>query len=407
MQKLLIIGYVWPEPTATAAGSRMLQIIKQFQQAAFQIVFCCPAIKPNTAFDLSGLGIKCYSIEINKASFDDFIKKQNPNIVLFDRFMMEEQLGWRVSEVLPNTIKILDSEDLHFLRKARQQAIKKGEELPVGLISSDEAKREIASIYRCDATLTISEFEMKYLEQHYQIPSFLLWYFPFLIDPVSNKQTIDFEQTQDFMFIGNFIHAPNWDAVLELKNNFWPKIKKQLPAAKLHIYGGYPSEKVFNLQNKKQGFLVHGRTESVSKAMQNVRVCLAPLRFGAGLKGKLIDAMQNNTPFVTTEIGAEGMFGNFNFDEVISANDEQFVQKSINLYQHKELWETMVERGNKILTQRFKEQSFYQLFKERLNQLQQNYKSQRDLNFIGAMLQHHSLQSTKYLSKWIEAKQKS
>ena len=406
MQSLLIIGYVWPEPTATAAGNRMLQIIEQFQLVGYVVTFACPAQKPITAFNLKSINVNEKSIELNNVSFDEFLKALKPTAVLFDRFMMEEQFGWRVVENCPKALRILDSEDLHFLRKARQESIKKGHVLSIKKIFSDDSKREIASIYRCDVTFTISDFEMKYLKEVYQIPDELLWYLPFLID-VDNSLKPSFKERQDFMFIGNFIHAPNWDATLQLKQKIWPAIRKQLPKAKLHIYGGYPSEKVFQLHKEKEGFLIEGRAENVDEVMQTARVCLAPIRFGAGLKGKLIDAMQNNTPFVTSTTGAEGMFGNLNVTNSVALNNEDFVKKAVNLYTDENAWTLESEKGKMVLKTRFDKKSFQKSFGVILNNLLENIEMYREQNFVGSMMQHHTLKSTMYLSKWIAEKNKS
>ncbi len=405
MQSLLIIGYVWPEPTATAAGSRMLQIIEQFQLSNYKITFVSTAQKQTSAFDLSTLGVATFRITLNDSSFDEFVKELTPSVVLFDRFMIEEQFGWRVLEECPNAVRILDSEDLHFLRKARHEAVKQQKELPTEVLHTDEAKREIASIYRCDATLTISEFEINYLQEIYKIPKDLLWYFPFLIEE-DQALNIDFSERTDFMFIGNFMHAPNWDAVLYLKKQLWPMLKKELPNASLKIYGAYASDKVFQLHNKKEGFLIMGRAPSVKEAMEQARVCLVPIRFGAGLKGKLIDAMQYNTPFVTSTIGAEGMFGAIDFENSIAISDKDFVAKAIRLYQNTELSTQMILKGKEVLRTRFSKDKYRVTFQEKLTYLHGNIEALRADNFVGAMLQHHSLKSTKYLSKWIEEKNK-
>jgi len=123
MKNLLIIGFVWPEPNSTAAGTRMLQLIELFQAEDYEITFVCAASKTNNTFNLEKLNIKTFEIKLNDSSFDTFLKSLNPSIVLFDRFLTEEQFGWRVSETCPNALRILDSEDLHFLRSARKEAL--------------------------------------------------------------------------------------------------------------------------------------------------------------------------------------------------------------------------------------------------------------------------------------------
>ena len=119
---IVIIGYVWVEPNSSAAGQRMLQLIDVFLNKNFTITFASPAQKNERSIDLAQKGIKEEFISVNSISFDDFIKKEDPSIVLFDRFMMEEQFGWRVSENCPEAMKILDTEDLHCLRKLRHEA---------------------------------------------------------------------------------------------------------------------------------------------------------------------------------------------------------------------------------------------------------------------------------------------
>ncbi|MCG8753208.1 glycosyltransferase, partial [Tenacibaculum finnmarkense] len=161
MKQLLIIGYVWVEPNSSAAGSRMLQLIELFKKNNYKITFASPAQKGEKAFNLSEIGVNEASIALNSASFDGFIEELNPEIVLFDRFMMEEQFGWRVAENCPDAIRILDTEDLHFLRKTRHQQLKKGQNFSTdALLKSVDAKREIASILRCDLSLIISTYEM-------------------------------------------------------------------------------------------------------------------------------------------------------------------------------------------------------------------------------------------------------
>ncbi|MGC6433028.1 MAG: glycosyltransferase, partial [Crocinitomicaceae bacterium] len=99
-KSILIIGTVWPEPSSSAAGARMLQIIKTFQKEfdVVEITFASAAIINNHSFDLNSIGVKTQSIELNNSSFDRFVKELQPIIVVFDRFMTEEQYGWRVSE---------------------------------------------------------------------------------------------------------------------------------------------------------------------------------------------------------------------------------------------------------------------------------------------------------------------
>ena len=407
---LLIIGFVWPEPKSSAAGSRMMQLIEVFHSEEYHITFASPCAKSDNAFNLESIGVSQVSIELNNSSFDVFIKKLNPNVVLFDRFMMEEQFGWRVKEQCPDALRVLDTEDLHCLRKGRQQAFQDDKPFDESYLFHDIAKREVASIYRSDLSLIISEAEMHILKYQFKVDESLLLYLPFMLNSISEediKTLPKFENRNHFITIGNFLHEPNYNAVLYLKETIWPLIRKQLPKAELHVFGAYASQKVNQLHNDKEGFLIKGFAEDVNVVMQNARVCLAPIRFGAGLKGKLVDAMKNGTPCVTTSIGAEGMFGHIEPNGFIEDNPKLFSNKAIALFQNETIWKAKTANGFDLINQRFNKIKQQQKLIGFVKATTQQIKQHRLNNFTGQMLHHHMLQSTKFMSKWIEEKNKS
>ena len=407
-EHILIIGKVWPEPSSSAAGSRTLQLINLFLEQNWQVSFACAASESDYSFDLKSLGISTLHIVLNDSSFDDLVKNMQPHMVLFDRFTSEEQFGWRVAQNCPNALRILDTIDLHCLRLARQDAIKQNRDFSLLDLNSDFAKREIASIYRSDVSLMISDYEMDLLINHFKIDNSLLHYVPFLLDPIliKNNQWPSFSEREHFLSIGNFLHEPNWDAVLFLKQFIWPLIRKQLPKAEIHIYGAYPSKKVFDLNNIKEGFLIKGRADSVERVMKKTKVCLAPLRFGAGIKGKLIDAMQFGVPSVTTDIGAEAMHGEFPWNGIIANQPHKFAEAAVELYTNEIKWQQAVENGAQILNNFFLKSNHSDLLIDKLLFLKNQLKSHRLSNFIGEMLMHHTVMGTKYMSLWIEAKNK-
>ena len=409
-KSLLVIGFVWPEPNSSAAGGRMMQLISLFQQQGFQVTFASPAQDSDFMIDLKQDDVEKKSIVLNCSTFDTFVKELNPSIVLFDRYMIEEQFGWRVAENCPSALRILDTEDLHCLRLARQKAFKEKREFQTtDLLVEDVAKREIASILRCDLSLMISEYEMQLLQTTFKIDSSLLYYLPFLLEAdqiLDLDNLLSFEDRKDFVFVGNFLHEPNWNAVQYLKETIWPLIKKQLHEAVLNIYGAYPSQKVLQLNNVKEGFLVRGRAENASEVVEKARVVLAPLRFGAGIKGKLLEAMQCGTPSVTTSIGAESMHADLSWNGFIEDNPDVFADKAVELYQEEKLWIVGQKMGAEIISQRYLRSLFAADFTEQINFLLHNLQQHRLNNFMGELLQHHTLKSTKYMSKWIEAKNK-
>jgi glycosyltransferase involved in cell wall biosynthesis len=407
-QRVLIIGFVWPEPISSAAGGRMVQLISIFAAQGFEVTFASSASDSDYMIDMESLGVSKKSIALNCSSFDEFVKELNPSIVLFDRFMMEEQFGWRVAENCSDALRLLDTEDLHCLRLARQKAFKEKRLFSTDdLLVEEVAKREIASILRCDVSLIISEYEIELLESVFKIDSNLLYYLPLLLEP-NQDSTIQnlpsFEDRNNFIFIGNFLHEPNWNAVQYLKETIWPLIRKQISEAILQIYGAYPSQKVLQLHKPAEGFHIMGRADGAQEVVRNARVVLAPLRFGAGIKGKLVEAMQCGTPSVTTTIGAESMCGNLSWNGFITDDAQVFADKAVELYQDKKLWQKAQGNGFEIIEKRYLKSLFEDDFIEHILKIQSHLKQHRLNNFMGTLLQHHTFTSTKYMSRWIEEK---
>lgn len=403
--QVLIIGKVWPEPDSSAAGRRMMQLIGQFQQQEWDITFASASAESAFGVNLSEIGITPKNIKLNDSSFDDFVKSLNPDIVLFDRFMTEEQFGWRVAEQCPGALRVLDTEDLHCLREARHQSWKQGGEIDIRKL--DIAKREIASILRCDLSLMISSYEMELLKELFRVDDALLLHLPFMLNEISEDDVSSwpaFNKRKHFISIGNFLHEPNWNAVLYLKENIWPLIRKELPGAELHIYGAYPSQKVEQLHNEREGFLVKGRAEDAQKVVGQARVLLAPLRFGAGLKGKLIEAMQCGTPSVTTNIGAEAMHGDLPWPGAVCDDPKDYAEAAVELYKDQQKWHEVQARGIPIINQLYDKRKLGNRLIRRLGKVSENLEAHRQTNFVGQMLLHHTAASTRFMSKWIEEK---
>lgn len=413
---LVVLGYVWPEPDSSAAGRRMLSLLQLYRQQGWQIIFASPAEPGPHRFELQQWQITEKHIPLNDDAFDRWLGEVQPDVVLFDRFMLEEQFGWRVEAACPQALRLLDSEDLHCLRQARQQAYLAKRPLQQSDLFSEMAQREIAAILRCDLTFTISRAEITLLTEQFQVPATQLLYCPFLLEAPLLAPGAEFAKRQHFVSIGNFRHEPNWQSVLWLKQQIWPLIRAQLPQAELHIYGAYPPPKATALHAPKQGFLIKGWADNAHQVLQQARVCLAPLQFGAGLKGKFIDAMQTGTPSVTTAIGAEGMCAVTSSDAGDACSDswagllaEQpaaLAAAAVLLYQDQKLWLAKQQLGYAILQQNFSAAALAPAIWQQLEKVRLQLDEHRAAHFYGAMLRFHHHRSTRFMGQWIEAKTK-
>jgi glycosyltransferase involved in cell wall biosynthesis len=399
----------------------MMQILDIFLRQGWDITFSSPAGDGEHPADLSAVGIRQVPIELNSSSFDTFVAELAPDIVLFDRFMMEEQFGWRVEKHCPDALRVLETSDLQCLRDARHHRLKERlkasddvndftdlfapalrEEFQL-MADTDVAKREIAAIYRCDLNLMISEVEIELLVEHFKVPRELLHWNPLMVD-LPTVPPATFEDRAHFLHIGNFRHAPNWDAVLWLKTTIWPMIREQIAGAQLHIYGAYTPPKATALHNPAQGFHVMNWAEDALQVMSAARICLAPLRFGAGIKGKIVDAMLCGTPNVTTPIGAEAMHAQEPWPGAIALTAREFADRAVQLYTDKSQWLSAQTQGQALLAGRYLQAAHGPALIERLVDCQQHLPQLRRNNFTGSMLRHHHHKSTQYMAQWIEAK---
>lgn len=399
--RLLYIVSVWPEPLTSGASTRVMQLLEAFRKANYEITVASTASPTEQSADLTKLGFQVAQILLNDGSFDQFITKLQPQMVVFDKFISEEQFGWRVAEQLPDALRILDTIDLHCLRAARtEQCKKEAQQLELQNVIS---LREIAAIYRCDISLFVGDYEIDLVVKHFQVSKHLLHYHPLTIkyDPTAQFKT--FHERQDFIAIGTFLHPPNWDAVLQLKQHLWPLIRKRLPDAKLNIVGSYPPAKAKSLHAPKEGFCILGFVEDDFQVMQQARVHLAPLRFGAGIKSKCVLALRAGTPTVTTKIGAEGLMPNATWAGDVCQITPAFVDAAVRLYTDQHQFDRAQQQAIEILPA-FDAQKWQSPLLDRLAEVQRTLKQHRRANFTGQLLLHHQQLSTRYLSKWIEAK---
>lgn len=408
MRSILIIGKVWPEEKTTGAGVRMMQLIKSLAKNNYNITFASTAQTSEYSSDLNAIGVQTEKIQLNCDSFNTFIRALTPEVVVFDRFSTEEQFGWRVEEELPDSLRVLDTEDLHFLRKSREKTVKQVGfpysitqtiETALGL---DITYREIAAMLRCDVNLIISGFEMELLTTHFPVPTSQLYYLPLL--PTRSSMNFNFSERKGFIFVGNFLHQPNKDSVHYL-HSLWSKIKKQLPEATLTIYGAYADESILQLNNVKSGFIVHGWVEDLTTEIAKSRMLIAPLRFGAGLKSKILEAFNVGTPVATTAIGAEGIEQSHEFGGIIGNCDDEWIASIVDIYNKESTWKKENTKALNTISTTFQGQeleNFPVMIETKLQQLTSNRKNQ----FLQKLLLHETMKSSKYLSKWIMEKNK-
>jgi glycosyltransferase involved in cell wall biosynthesis len=222
------------------------------------------------------------------------------------------------------------------------------------------------------------------------------------------EYALPFKARAHFVMIGNSLHQPNYDAILFMKKEIWPQIRNNDPNVELHIYGAYQTQKILQLNDKKSGFLIKGHASDAIETIRKYRLLLAPIRYGAGLKGKIFDAMKAATPVAMTTIAAEGMFENTATYGFVDDDPVNYAQKCLQLYNSESEWQSVSLENSHILKSNYLGSAFAKALLTKTSQLI-SYKSPEinRNNFSSKMLNYHSNKATKFMSKWIEERNAS
>ncbi|WP_346838187.1 glycosyltransferase family 4 protein [Microbulbifer sp. SAOS-129_SWC] len=400
-KRALLLAKHWPEPASTAAGRRTLDILDLLAEAGYRVDIASPA-QPTPFQAKTGYGE--HQVAVNDSTFDHWVRALDPTLVIYDRFMMEEQFGWRVREQCPRAITLLDTSDFHSLREARHQALKSGQ--PLNLYNAT-AEREIAAMARCDLTMMISKVEVELLKEHFCLPDWQLHYLPFLVRELPDPTLLPgFDERQHLAMIGGFKHAPNRDATAWFAQEIWPQLHSLLPGVECHIYGAYSDHAIHRLSDPATGLRVIGRTEDVLATLARYRLNLAPLRFGAGQKGKILDGWLSGTPAVTTPVGAESMAPEDAWSYPLSDAPEQFAQTTARLYQNRTAWLSARDAGLRALASGFSYADHAAAFIARLEGIATDLEGHRNRQIWRRILDRTEHRAEEFMSRWIEAKNK-
>ncbi len=432
MQTVLYFVSYWPQPSFSAASQRSLQLIQHLLDAGFEVIVSAdgpflPGL--HGLQSLEAMGCRCLRLRANDPEALEAISQIMPQVVLFDKFTTEEKFGWQVSLKAPQALRVLDTIDLHWLRKGREAQVKEldrqdsgpwsdhsilkspGTSALIAQASGDLFERELASIYRCDTALLVSEVERDILQQWCQVPAYQLFTNQLCYQTLADfvPSSIEFTYRQNFYFIGNFRHTPNLDAVHWLKQILWPQIRQGIRDqgidGDLHVYGASSETQAHRaLHDPKGGFHLKGHGTEID--FRRYRVNLAPLRFGAGIKGKIAEGWSYGVPAITTPVGAEGMHGALPFGGSVVSTTADFVAAAVASYTQEESWIQHSQAGLDVIRAGFSLDEQRIGFQNHIKDCLEKKLTLRQNNFMGRILNHQSMRATEYFSRWIQVKQK-
>ncbi|KIQ22099.1 group 1 glycosyl transferase [Flavobacterium sp. MEB061] len=296
------------------------------------------------------LGVVVYEPSINNSgkliTKNDFLKQVLPfaNFAWLHRPEIFEKYYPIVKKNKPDLKIFFDMVDFHYLRFKREYELTANPDI---MKNADKyLKLELDNCQKADKIIVISDIEKETLKDFYTEDSKIVS-IGNIHQYIENKNPVSFEDRKDLLFIGGFDHKPNVDAVQYLSNEIMPLLWKSEPEISISIIGSNPPESILKLNSDK--FKIIGFAKEVSPYFLNSRIFLAPLRYGAGIKGKIGQSLEFGLPLVTTSIGAEG----FNFKEnrniIVGNTSQEIVENILLLYKNKEVWEKISSDSKKVI----------------------------------------------------------
>jgi GT2 family glycosyltransferase len=348
---VLFIGNQIPRPDQDAGSICELNLMFLFKACGWQ-----PTYIPEPSHDYQegyselcqGLGIKILYRPWIK-SLKQFLLEEGrlyKIIVIFRPETLGEQFSL-IRSISPHIKIIYYPHDLHFLRFQREAAATQNSQYYN--LANKYKPIELSNSLAADATIVLSMKEKEILDT--LIPTAQIHVLHFAIAPNNSpiNKSCPQEIASDLVFIGNFQHSPNQDAVLHFVKQILPRIKHVYPSVKFHIVGAHPTSSILELNSST--IIVHGYIESLDNFLVNMDISILPLRFGAGVKGKLGISMRAGLPIVSTSVGVEGVDIRNNYNVLIADNSNEFADAVIRLIGDQSLRSALSQKGLKYINE--------------------------------------------------------
>ena len=332
--QVLIVDALTPHPDHDSGSLRLVNLMRLLREEGAHVVFL-PANRANdgaATHALQQLGVECWHAPFAPRAPAWFREhgRRFDTIVLSRHYVASEFLPLARRHA-PQARVVFDTVDLHYLREAR------GAEL-----ANDAALRRMALrtraleldvIAKSDATLVVSDVERTLLAT--DAPDAR-------VDVLSNLHQVagaghPFAHREDLVFVGGFRHPPNVDAVRWFVEAIFPSVRARLPKVRFHCIGSHAPDAIRALGNV-DGVIVHGHVPDIDPYMRGARIAIAPLRFGAGVKGKVNLSMAHGQPVVATGCAVEGMHLRAGEDVLVADDAQGFADAIVRLYEDEGLW---------------------------------------------------------------------
>lgn len=333
-KRVLVVDYHMPTYDRGGGELRMFRLLNLIKDAGHRVTLLPADLIPAQPYthDFQQLGIEVLYGDVRLEEFGRLL-----DVVIVSRPEVAQHYVPLVRRYAPQAILIYDTVDLHWIRESRRAEVE----------GNEEARREAARLREmelwaaraCDATVVVSPVEKQILEA--ELPNVKVYVIP-NVHPVQGRGRA-FTDRAGLLFVGYYPHLPNRDAMLYFIRDIFPHVKKHLPDVKLYVVGPEPGEELERLAG--EDVVVTGWVKDLAPYLEGCRAFVSPLRYGAGIKGKIGESMAHGLPVVTTSVGAEGMGLTDGAEVLIGDDPVEFAEKVVQLYCDQELWERLSKAG--------------------------------------------------------------
>ena len=340
-RQVLVIDALTPAPDHDSGSLRLVNLMQLLREQGMHVVFLAANREHAGRYtqDLQQLGIEAWYapfaqrapawLQQHGARFD--------SVLLCRHYVASEFLAL-LRRHSPQAQVIFDTVDLHYLREQRAADLAGDAALQRAAARTREAELDV--IARSDITLVVSETERALLAKDAPRAR---------VEVLSNLHALagpglPFAQRHDLVFVGGFRHPPNVDAVRWFVQDIFPMLRARLPELQFHCIGSHTPTEILALSTQP-GVHVHGHVPDIGPYMDGCRIAVAPLRYGAGVKGKVNLSMAHGQPVVATSCAAEGMHLVDGHDVLLADDAREFAAAILKLHDDATLWNTLSANG--------------------------------------------------------------
>ena len=349
-RKILVADYRIPRPDVSAGERATVGILRDLRELGYQVVFLPNNFEPSPKYEaeLTGLGVQVITRTQEYHSSIQYLNLHGYEFGAFYLFRVDvaENMLSVIRDVVPTARVIFHAPDLYFLREARKAELEQSDRANAQLTH----QRELAIMRRVDHVVVVSPVELSMLRA--ELPKTTsISLFPAVYAPVELRPAPCSARSNVF-FLGGFGHPPNVSAVEWFVEKIWPLVRRQLPEVEFHIVGSEIPPSVLKLGHAP-GVKVVGFVPDLQSLMSTMRVGVAPLLYGAGIKGKLAMTLGAGIPCVCTDIATEGMGIQDDVHARVESEPHRFAEAIVSLYTDAALWARLSKNGQSLVQDKF------------------------------------------------------